>query len=70
MAMSWTTIKVKKEVKDEFDLLYGALKKQGYNFKSHNDFLKYILADFMRRHNIESIVIEFSIPKEIGNAEV
>ncbi|ADC69830.1 conserved hypothetical protein [Methanocaldococcus sp. FS406-22] len=27
--MAWASIRVKKEVKDEFDLLYDALKKAG-----------------------------------------
>ena len=70
MVMAWTAIRVKKEVKDEFDLLYNALKKQGYNFKSHNEFFAYILADFMKRHNIEKMMIEFYIPKEFENAEI
>ena len=70
MAMSWTTIKVKKEVKDEFDLLYNALKKRGYNFRSQNEFFKYILADFMKRHNVEKMMIEFYIPKEFENVKI
>ncbi len=62
--MEWTTIKIQKEVKDEFDLVYGALKKKGYKFKSHNEFLKYVLADFMKRNEITKLTIEFNLPKE------
>jgi len=68
--VEWTTIKVKREVKDELDLLYNALKKKGFKFRSHNEFLKYILADFMKRNNLEKIMIEFSLPKEFENAEI
>ncbi len=66
----WVTIRVSKEVKDEFDLLYDALKKRGYKFRSRNDFFKYILADFMKRYNVEKMMIEFSIPKELEDAEI
>jgi len=62
--MKWTTIKVDQDAKDEFNLLYNALKKKGYRFSSQNDFFKYLLADFMKRNNINKMTIEFNLPKE------
>jgi hypothetical protein len=62
--MKWTTLKVDQDAKDEFNLLYNVLKKKGYGFTSQNDFFKYLLADFMKRNNIVSMMIEFNLPKE------
>ncbi|ACX72905.1 hypothetical protein Metvu_1047 [Methanocaldococcus vulcanius M7] len=66
----WTTIRIGADVKDELDLLYNALKKKGFKFRNQNEFLKYILADFMKRNNLEKIMIEFSLPKEYENTKI